>query len=82
MAIFTVNLATGRLSPATFQRGMISYPWWFGMDATGQFLIVANDRSASVLVHRIDQVAGTLTPVGMPVSVAPRPTFVGVLSLP
>jgi 6-phosphogluconolactonase len=82
IAIFNVNAATGRLARVGFQRDMISYPWWFGIDASGQFLIVASDRSATVLVHRIDQVAGTLTPLGAPVTVALRPTFVGILSLP
>jgi hypothetical protein len=47
-----------------------------------QLLLVASDRSATVSVHRIDQTMGTLQRLGMPATVAMRPTFAGVLSLP
>jgi 6-phosphogluconolactonase len=82
VAIFTVDATSGRLSRVGYQRDMIAYPWWFSIDTTGQLLLVASDRSATVAVHRIDQTMGTLQRLGMPATVAMRPTFVGVLSLP
>jgi hypothetical protein len=45
-------------------------------------LFVASDRSASVLAHRVNPATGTLQTIGMPLPVAMRPTYVGVLSLP
>jgi 6-phosphogluconolactonase len=82
VAIFTVDGASGRLTRIGYQRDMIAYPWWFSIEPTGQLLLVASDRSATVSVHRIDQTTGTLQRLGMPATVAMRPTFVGVLSLP
>ena len=82
IVIFTIDANTGRLTRVGYQRDMISYPWWFSVDPTGQFLFVASDRSASVLAHRVNPTTGTLQTIGMPLSVAMRPTYVGVLSLP
>jgi 6-phosphogluconolactonase len=36
----------------------------FGIDPTGTYLLVANQGSNSVLVFRIDQKSGALTPTG------------------
>jgi 6-phosphogluconolactonase len=80
--IFTIDANTGRLTRVGYQRDMISYPWWFGLDATGQFLYVASDRSTSVLAHRVNTTTGLLQTIGMPLPVAMRPTYVGVLSFP
>jgi 6-phosphogluconolactonase (cycloisomerase 2 family) len=80
--IFTIDANSGRLTRVGYQRDMISYPWWFALDPTGQFLYVASDRSASVLAHRVNPTTGTLQAIGMPLPVAMRPTYVGVLSLP
>jgi 6-phosphogluconolactonase len=82
IVIFTIDPTTGRLTRVGYQRDMISYPWWFGLDPAGQLLLVASDRTASVLAHRVDPTTGALQTLGMPVSVAMRPTYVGVLSLP
>ncbi|HET6279481.1 MAG TPA: lactonase family protein [Polyangia bacterium] len=82
ISIFSVDTATGRLTRVGQQRDRIAFPWWFDLDPAGQLLIVPNDPTGTVLVHRIDQNTGTLQPLGMPVSVPMRPTYVGILSLP
>jgi len=82
ISIFSVDAVTGRLTRVGQQRDRIAFPWWFDLDPAGQLLIVPNDPTGTVLVHRIDQNTGTLQPLGMPVSVPMRPTYVGILSLP
>ena len=82
ISIFTIDAMTGRLTRVGYQRDMIIYTWHFAIDGSGQFMIVANNRDASVLVNRIDQQTGTLQRVGMPVTVAQEPTFVGILTIP
>jgi 6-phosphogluconolactonase (cycloisomerase 2 family) len=54
LSIFTIDPATGRLTRVGYQREMIVYPWHFAIDPSGQFLIVANNHAANVLVNRID----------------------------
>jgi 6-phosphogluconolactonase len=82
VATFTIDAGSGRLTRIGFQRDMISTPWWFAIEPTGQWMLVASDRTASVSVHRIDQTTGMLQRVGAPVTVAMRPTYVGVLIMP
>ena len=82
IVIFTIDGNTGRLTRVGYQRDMINYPWWFALDPTGQLLFVASDRSTSVLAHRVNPTTGSLQTIGMSFSVAMRPTYVGVLSLP
>ena len=82
IVIFTIDGNTGRLTRVGYQRDMINYPWWFALDPTGQLLFVASDRSTSVLAHRVNPTTSTLQTIKMPFSVAMRPTYVDVLSLP
>jgi 6-phosphogluconolactonase len=42
----------------------LSYPWDFSVEATGRYLVAANNTSASIKVFRLDQATGTLTLVG------------------
>jgi 6-phosphogluconolactonase len=42
----------------------LSYPWDFSVDATGSYLVAANNTSSSIKVFRVDQQTGTLTLVG------------------
>ena len=52
-------------------------PRHFSIDATGQFLFVANQDSDNVVVFRIGAADGKLTRAGNPTSVAGNmPTFV------
>jgi 6-phosphogluconolactonase len=45
-----------------------STPRAFGLDPSGRFLLAANQRSDSVVVFRIDQSTGRLTPTGHTIS--------------
>jgi len=42
----------------------LSYPWDFSVEATGRYLVAANNTSASIKVFRLDQTTGTLSLVG------------------
>jgi 6-phosphogluconolactonase len=42
----------------------LSYPWDFALDATGSYLVAANNTSASIKVFRVDPQTGVLTLVG------------------
>ena len=44
-------------------------PRGFGIDPTGTFLLAGNQRSDSVVVFRIDQQSGRLTPTGHKIEV-------------
>jgi 6-phosphogluconolactonase len=44
-------------------------PRAFGIDPSGTFLLAANQRSDSVVVFRIDQKTGQLTPTGARIEV-------------
>ncbi|MDB4967131.1 MAG: 6-phosphogluconolactonase [Myxococcales bacterium] len=54
-------------------------PRHFSIDPGGKWLLVGNQGSNDVRVFAIDGTAGTLTPVGTPMTVT-APTFVGITS--
>jgi 6-phosphogluconolactonase len=72
IAIFTIDKATGALSPAGHQPTGGKTPRNFAIDPTGAYLLAANQESDTIAVFRIDRASGRLTPVGKPVRV-PRP---------
>jgi 6-phosphogluconolactonase len=72
LAIFAVDPATGKLTPAGHQPTLGKKPRHFAIDPTGAFLLAANQESEAIAVFRIDRTTGALTAVGQPVSV-PRP---------
>ena len=82
VSIFIIDSNTGRLTRVGYQRDNINYPWWLSVDPSRHLPVVANDRSATVVSDRIDPTTGTLQPIGMPLTVPMRPTYVGVLSFP
>lgn len=75
IAVFTVDEATGKLTPAGHQGQGIKTPRNFNVDPSGRFLLVGNQDGDSVSVFRIDSQTGALTPVGEPVAV-PRPVCI------
>jgi 6-phosphogluconolactonase len=79
IAVFTVDGATGKLTPAGHQGEGIKTPRNFGIDPTGAFLLVANQGAGTVVAFRIDARTGALTPTG---SVAEVPTPVCVKMMP
>jgi len=75
IAIFAIDAATGKLTPAGHQSTLGKKPRSFAIDPTGAYLLAANQDSDQVAVFRIDKASGGLTAVGPPVSV-PRPVSV------
>jgi 6-phosphogluconolactonase len=53
IAVFTVDQATGKLTPAGWQSKGIKEPRNFAIDPTGKFCLVANQKASTVLVFRI-----------------------------
>jgi 6-phosphogluconolactonase len=66
IAIFAVDTATGKLTPAGHQPTLGKRPRNFAIDPTGTFLLAANQGSDSIVVFRIDPSSGALAPVGTP----------------
>jgi 6-phosphogluconolactonase len=70
IAIFTIDPASGKLTPVGYQGAGIKVPRNFGIDPTGTYLIVANLEGNSLIVFRIDQQSGQLTPTGSSIAVS------------
>ena len=79
IAIFSVDPASGELTPVAHQSTQGKTPRNFGIDPTGSFLLAANQDSGTVVVFKIDQQTGRLTPTG---DVAKVPSPVCVKFLP
>lgn len=72
IAIFSVDAATGKLSPAGHASTQGKTPRNFSVDPTGKYLLAANQGSDSIVVFRIDPRTGALTPTGSTAKV-PKP---------
>jgi len=74
LAIYAVNPASGRLSSLGFESGggMVRRPQDFAVDPDGQFLLVTNNYSRSVLLFRI-QNDGRLATAGNPIPAGSGP---------
>jgi 6-phosphogluconolactonase len=82
IAVFSVDLTTGKLTPAGHQRKGIRVPRNFAVEPSGKWMLVGSQAGDEVLVFRIDEKTGMPQPtehkakVGMPVCVrfmpAPR----------
>lgn len=64
LAIFGVNEANGRLTPAGHQSTGGKTPRNFAIDPTGKYLLAANQDTDNVVTFRIDGETGQLTPTG------------------
>ncbi len=73
IVIFKVNGKNGNLTLVGYQSTLGTTPRNFTIDPTGNFLLVANQTSGSVVVFRIDHKTGLLTPTGESINV-PQPT--------
>jgi len=70
IAIFRIDIQTGRLTPAgRVSSGGIT-PRSFSIDPSGQYLFVANQDSDHVVVFHIDPESGQLTPTGKTLAVS------------
>ena len=69
LAIFGVDLETGKLTALGHEPTQGNHPRHFNIDPTGQFLIVANAYSNNAVVFRIDKETGQLEFTGSEISV-------------
>ncbi len=69
IAIFSVNVKTGLLTPAGRQSTLGLKPRNFNFDPTGKFLLVANQESNDVVVFRRNAATGLLTDTGHRIAV-------------
>jgi 6-phosphogluconolactonase len=81
LVIFDID-GEGRVQSPRFVTTQIARPWDFAIDATGRYLLVANNDTATIKVFRIDPNSGALTLVGAGATVAGRPRFVGLYAPP
>jgi 6-phosphogluconolactonase len=70
-----VDQVTGKLNIIGYYNTRGRTPRHFGIDPTGNFLLVANQNSDCIVVLHIDQQTGILEPAG---SIAPVPSPVCV----
>jgi 6-phosphogluconolactonase len=79
IALFTVDKASGRLTPAGHFATQGKTPRNFEIDPSGSHLLVANQDSGNIVVFEIDPASGRLTPTGQVVAV---PSPVSILFVP
>ncbi|WP_321815349.1 MULTISPECIES: lactonase family protein [unclassified Paraburkholderia] len=69
LMVYRVDAATGEVSLVQRTPSGGQKPWGFGIDASGQWMLVANQHSGDVRLFRIDHTAGTLADTGESVAV-------------
>lgn len=69
ISIFSIDGSTGRLTQVGRHSTMGEKPRTFTIDPTGNWLLVANQRSNSINVLRRDQKTGLLSPSGITLSI-------------
>jgi len=75
IAVFTINAATGALTPVEYVPTQGKTPRNFAIDPTGSYLFAANQDSNNIVIFRIDPQTGRLTPTGQVLEV-PSPVSV------
>ncbi|MGK0188036.1 MAG: 6-phosphogluconolactonase [Verrucomicrobiales bacterium] len=70
IAIFSIDPQTRILKAVGHQGTGVKTPRNFAIEPTGKFMLVANQSGGNVIVFRIDQATGALTPTGASVQVA------------
>lgn len=81
IALFTIDQASGKLTPAGHTPTGGKTPRNFAVDPTGRWLLAANQDSDNVTVFRINQEDGSLEPTGQSVEVG-APVCVKFVLLP
>ena len=80
IAIFAIDPATGKLTPAGHQSTQGKTPRNFGIDPTGAYLLAANQGSDTIVVFRVDANTGGLSPTGNVVRVS-KPVCVKMIPM-
>jgi 6-phosphogluconolactonase len=74
--MFAIDRTSGLLTATGWEPTQGKTPRFFGLDPTGTHLYAANQSSDSVVIFRINQATGKLTPTGETVKVASPTTIV------
>ena len=67
IVIFSVDQASGKLSPISWESTRGRTPRFFGLDPTGRLLYAANLDSDNIVVFTVDTATGKITPTGQAV---------------
>jgi 6-phosphogluconolactonase len=78
IVVYRVNAQTGELTEIQRLASGGDRPWGFGIDSSGKWLLVANQRSGSVDVFSIDPVSGRIAATGESVAM-PAPVSVAFI---
>jgi len=70
IAVFAIDAAKGTLTPVEYAPTQGKTPRSFAIDPTGTLLFAANQQSNNIVVFRIDEKTGHLTPTGQVLEVA------------
>ncbi len=81
IAIFSVDLTTGKLTRTVHPKTGGTTPRMFTIDPSGTHLYAANQGSSTITSFAIDVADGSLTSIGSPISQMGA-SFVGVVQLP
>jgi 6-phosphogluconolactonase len=81
IAIFSVDANSGLLKAVGHESRDIKTPRNFAIEPTGKYMLVANQSGNDVLVFRINQETGELTPTGSRISVG-APVCVRFMAIP
>jgi len=80
IAVFAIDAAKGTLTPIEIAPTQGKTPRSFEIDPTGTLLFVANQQSNNIVIFRMDDKTGKLTPTGKVVDVA-QPVCVKFLEI-
>jgi len=69
IAIFKIDKSNGKLTPVGHQSTMGRGPRNFNFDPSGDYLVVANQKTDNIVVFRIDHETGLLTDTGQRIDV-------------
>ncbi|MEP7258452.1 MAG: beta-propeller fold lactonase family protein, partial [Flavitalea sp.] len=72
IAIFAIDQQTGKLISKGFQKTLGENPRDFNIDPTGNFLLVANEKTGNVVVFKRDKKTGLLKATGKTINI-PEP---------
>jgi 6-phosphogluconolactonase len=81
IVIFTINPATGKLSPLGFEPTQGKNPRNFAIDPTGAYLLAENGESSTIVVFFIDPKTGRLRPTGQ-TAIVPKPVCIKMIPKP
>ncbi|NIE66331.1 lactonase family protein [Burkholderia sp. Ax-1719] len=69
LMVYRVDAATGQVALVQRTSSGGEKPWGFGIDASGQWMLVANQHSGDVHLFHIDTATGTLADTGQSIAV-------------